>query len=216
MEQINLIHFKLNNDVECVLCESTLPLAAQATLCVNIYTHIHALSFRLFLWMGDILSCIQQPMAISSSRYNKSAAVFCRPDVPKCTTHLSTAEMISLMRLAKIKKKIPQISFFSILQIRIFCFYMFSVIANWKSLGFGLLFRLNYDTWQCYFGKIVKLLYFFTSLTSIILLLPLSPKHFVLSGDAVREQTFFLICNLLWITFLWRLFPPVLLTFDHL
>ena len=93
MTQINVIHsnrprFKLNNNVECVLCGSTLPSAVQARRSVLIYTLIHALSVRSFLWLENILSLIKQRTALSCSCYNSTfwcILSLTGPGVPKCT-----------------------------------------------------------------------------------------------------------------------------------
>lgn len=110
MEQINLILsnrplFKLNNKVESVLCGSTLPWAVQARRSVLIYTRIHALSFRLFLWMGNILSLIKQPIAIACSCYNKNcfgASCLCQtrcPEVHQVSDHFQFAVLRLCLRL---------------------------------------------------------------------------------------------------------------------
>lgn len=76
----NRDHWKLKNAVECVLCGSILPEAAQAQNNVLMYTWlIHALSFRLFLWMGNILPLIKWPIAISCSYFK----LYQHPDKPK-------------------------------------------------------------------------------------------------------------------------------------
>lgn len=94
----NRLHWKLNNDIESVLCGSTHPWAEHVKCSEVIYTQcIHALSFRPFLWMGHILPLIMEPRILSSSYFKCFSMSYKTPPSRVCLNSTCWLQLSNLL-----------------------------------------------------------------------------------------------------------------------